>query len=215
MKSGLTAGKFIVFMVAFLMWIGSGVCAAYDTWLMFWLLIIPGTVLGGWAILDATWDRHNDELMNRADLVSKRTQFAAQLSGLDSKALEFLSIEWPELGVEFGIEPRVYVLDNGANTGIYLPFFQKFLSDSSENEFADVRRYNDDKYLQQTFGVARDVVRKQWELAVALLLKKEYLMPGSMVGSHSYQWKSRGHYRKLARQYVISPSISNIAESAA
>jgi len=210
MRSGMTIGKFMAFMVAALMELGSAVCFAYDAWPMFWMLCVCGSVLGVWVISDASWDRHNDEIMYRTDLVRERTKFAMTLSGLDAKALDFLAIEWPELGLEFGIEPRIYILENGMNTKIYLPCFQKFLEDSSEQEFADVRKYNDDKYLQQTFGLARDVVRKQWQLATQLLLRKEYLMHGSMAGSHSYQWKSKGHYRKLARQYAIAPNIASL-----
>ncbi len=211
MRSGMTGGKFTAFMVAFLMWVGAGMCWVYDAPVMGWLLFGAGFFLGAWVISDSSWDRHNDEILYRTDLVKERTKFAMSLSGLDTKALDFLSVEWPELGIEFGIEPRIYILDgNGNNTGVYYPCFQKFLADSSEHEFADVRKYNDDKYLQETFGLAREAVRKQWQLAVQFLLRKEYLMPGSMAGSHSYQWKSKGHYRKLARQYAIAPNVANL-----
>lgn len=169
-----------------------------------------GGGLGIWIVVDAIWDRHNDEIQYRSYLAESRTKFALALIQVDSQTRQFLSIEWPELGVEFGVEPIFYLLDNSMNTNILLDFFRKFLMDSSENEFVDVRNYNDDKYLQQQFNVSRDMVRKQWQLATQLLLRKGYLLYGSMRGSHSYQWKTKGHYKQLVRQYVTAPTVVQI-----
>lgn len=210
MRSGMTAGKFAAFMVAALMVIGSALCVSYEAWTMAGALFICGIVLGGWVIVDAIWERHNDELDDRRCLVESRTRFAVAVGSLDSETRQFMSLEWPELGVDFGIEPIIYLLDNGMNTNILLACLQKFLQDSSEQEFADVRKYNDDKYLQQTFGLSRDAVRKQWQLATQFLMRKEYLVPGSMAGSHSYQWKTKGHYRQLARRYVAAKSVASL-----
>lgn len=212
MKSGMTLGKFMVFMTAFLMWVGGAYCSTYDAVPMAWVCFLGGLFLGVWVLSDASWDRHNDEIQYRTYLVSERTKFALSLNGLDAKALDFLSVEWPELGVEFGNEPQVFILHHGNNTGVNLTFFQKFLADSNAHEFADLRKYNSDKYLQETFGVAREMVRKQWRLSVDYLLRIEYLMHGSMAGSHTYLWKSKGHYRKIARKYMITPIVPNVGE---
>jgi hypothetical protein len=210
MSSGMTAGKFGAYLVAVALMVIGGVAVGYDEQLIGWILIVGGGWLGIWISIDVIWDRHNDEIQYRSYLAESRTKFAQALTQVDSETRQFLSIEWPELGVEFGIEPIFYLLDNGMNTDILLECFRKFLLDSSENEFADVRKYNDDKYLQTQLNMSREKVRSQWTLATQFLLRKEYLMHDSMRGSHSYQWKSKGHYRKLARQYVRARAVSEI-----
>jgi hypothetical protein len=202
MKSGLTAGKFAAYMTALALMVIGAVLVMYDLLLVGGILVVGGGWLAYWVTTDGMYERHNDELDNRRHLVDSRTRFAQAITQVDRETREFLALEWPELGVEFGIEPIYYLLDNGLNTNILLDCLRKFLQDSNEIEFVDQRRYNDDKYLQEAFGLSRESVRTQWRLASQYFLRRDYLMHDSMRGSHSYQWKSKGHYRKAVRQYL-------------
>lgn len=210
MNSGMTAGRVAVFMVAVAMWIAAGLCVAYEANVMAGLLFLSGFFLGVWVISASSWEYHNDELMERRALVEARTKFAMSIAPLNPNQLQVIGLEYPELGVDFGVEPVIYLLEDGKVTGILLACLQKFLADSNASEFADLRRYNDDKYLQQQFGLSRDQVRKQWQLATDLLLRKGFLVYGSMTGSHTYQWKSKGHYKNLTHRYAIIPQPANV-----
>jgi hypothetical protein len=163
-----------------------------------------------WLIWRDLWELHNDELDNRSLLYQSRTKFILAMTGTTAEHRKFLAVEWPELGVEFGGEHIVYLLDNGANTGILMEFFRRFLEDSSDYEFVDLRQYNDDKFLQERFDCSRDWVRDQWHRATTHLRKAGYLRPGSMAGSHTYQWTTKGHYRRLTRQYAVMPDLPNV-----
>ena len=181
--------------------------------------IEAGWVLGGLAILllvclmwQDLWMLHNDELEKRSWLYNSRSKFLSELLQSTQEQLQFLSVEFPELGVELEPEPIVYLLDNMLNTGINLEFFRKFIQDSSDKEFADVREYNDDKTLQERFNVSRDTVRAQWQKSVGFLAKKGYLLPNSAAGPHSYLWKSKGHYRKIARRYVSVHTLTDLGD---
>lgn len=161
------------------------------------------------------WNRRVEELQKRAWLFDSRAKFAMQIGSLDYEGRQFLAEQMPELGVDWGVKPIVYILKDGLNTGINLEFFRKFMMDSDDKEFADVRAYNDDKTLQEKFGVSRDYVRDQWHKAVGFWSKEGYLLPNSAVGPHSYKWKSKGHYRKLAHQYVSYHVLIDLNENGA
>jgi hypothetical protein len=211
MKSGMTLGKFGAFMAAFTMWVGGAWCITYEVQPMAWVCFLGGFFLGVWVIGDASWERHNDELQYRTYLVQERTKFAMSIAPLSSSQLQLIGLEYPELGIDFGVVPIVYVLKNGMNTGLMLVCFQQFLRDSTESAFADERRYNDDKHLQKLFGLSREQVRKQWQVATDYLLEIGYLLRGSMAGNQTYQWKSKGHYRKITRQYAVTPHFENLS----
>ncbi len=209
MNIGMTAGRVAAFVFAITLWVGAGLCFLNAVDVMGWLLFLAGLFMVIWIISSTSWEYHNDELTERRMLVESRTRFAMSLAPLTPNHLQVIGLEYPELGIDFGVEPIIYLLDGGKKTDLLLACLQKFLADSNASEFADVRKYNDDKYLQDQFGLSRDQVRKQWQLATDLLLKKGYLVYGSMAGSHSYQWKSRGHYQNLTRRYSVVPQPAN------
>lgn len=159
------------------------------------------------------WKHHTEELEKRAWLYDSRTKFTMAVGSQDLDTRKFLADQWPELGVDFGVEPILYILRDGLNTGINLEFFRKFMMDSSDKEFADVRSYNDDKTLQERFHVSRETVREQWQKCVGFLTREGYLIPNSALGPHSYMWKSKGHYRKLARQYLGNHVLIDLSEA--
>lgn len=159
------------------------------------------------------WDKHSEELQQRAWLMDNRRRFLMTLGEVSPDKLKFISVEWTELGVDFGISPIVYILKDGQNTKIQQEFLQKFIEDSDKREFADVRRYNDDKFLQERFEVSRDRVRAQWYLAVDFLTREGFLIPDSARGPHSFMWKSEDHYRKLFRKYAKFYQFPNLDEA--
>lgn len=182
---------------------------------------VESVVLGIFALIQFVgimwielWNRHTEELEKRAWLYDSRTKFTMAVGSQDHETRQFLADQWPELGVDFGVEPILYILKDGLNTGINLEFFRKFMQDSNGAEFADVREYNDDKTLQERFQVSREMVREQWRKCVAFLVREGYLIPNSAAGPHSYMWRSKGHYRKLARQYLSNHALIDMAAEA-
>lgn len=164
-----------------------------------------GLVLMGWSIMDSIWYNHNTELMNRADLTAQRAKFVQSIAAADSDVRSFLALEWPELGVnDVEVQPAIYLLHHGMNTNILLPCFQRFLKDSDEREFADMRRYNDDKSLQEQMSMSREAIRVQWDLTTRHLAKKGYLSPNSAMGSHSFLWVTKQHYYRMVQWYLNS-----------
>jgi len=205
-KDDMTTGKFFSFLAA----TGIMLSGAYSiTWgnpPLTVTLFLCGVVLGGWTIIDSIWERHNDEIEKKTDLTKAREKFMTAVGSADSEARSFLSLEWPELGVmDVEIKPAIYILNHGMNTNILLSCFQRFLQDSDEREFADVRRYNDDKSLQDMMGMSRDAVRKQFEMATKYLTPK-YLYPNSAQGSHSFLWISKSHYYRMVQWYIHGTS---------
>lgn len=180
-----------------------------------WLIVPFASLSFGWMIARDLWQYHNDELQERGFLYETRTKFIIAMTTTTSEHRQFLAVEWPELGVEFGTEHIVYILKDGANTGILMDFFRKFLEDSNDREFVDLRNYNDDKYLQKRFDCSRDYVRAEWNKATEFLKKIGYLKVGSMAGSHSYQWTSKQHYSKLVRRYSVVPQFADMGEQSA
>lgn len=202
MGGGMTGAKFAQFVFCTLiMALGAG-AGIWEFGLLAVVLIFAGGAGIIWAISDSLWDRHNDELIYRRSLVDARTKFTLTIAAADQVTRQFLAQEWPELGVEFGQEALTYVLKNGVNTQVLIPFLQAFLRDSSEHTFVDVRNYNDEKYLQEHMNVSRDIVRRQWKFASEWLLKEGYLRAGSMAGNQTYHWTTTEHYKKMCRFYL-------------
>jgi hypothetical protein len=206
---------FLVFLVSVAIMAGGAAAFWYDFPTMGWTLEFGGLVGVVWVVADSMWQRHNDELYQREKLVIARTKFTLAISAADGETRKFLGKEWPELGLEFDEQHVVYLLADGVNTGILLAYFQRFLQDSNTVEFADVRKYNDDTFLQERFNVSREFVRKQWHLVVDFLKSPgmDYLVLDSMRGSHTYQWKSKGHYKSLLRKYMNVREIPELSEA--
>ncbi len=198
----MSGSKFVQYMTCALMGVGGAVAGVYELKPLAGILFVASVIGMLWIVADSLWERRNDELENRKLLVRERERFANTIGSLDKEARYFLAHEWPEMGVEFGEEQLTYVLDDGVNTKVLINFLRVFLQDSSSNSFADLRNYNDDKFLQERFGVSREVVRVQWGLATDLLARKGYLKPDSMAGSRTWQWTSKEHYKKMVRRYV-------------
>lgn len=177
------------------------------------ILIFCGLVGVLWSVVDSMWASHNEELDNRTFLVKARTNFAIAVSSTDKETRHFLAQEWPELGVEFGVDPIFYLLEDGVNTHVILAFLRKFLEDSNKYEFVDLRNFNEDKYLQQRFDVSREIVRRQWTLATEFLARKGFLKPDSMRGSRTWQWTSEGHYQLMVRQYLNIREVKSLADA--
>jgi len=184
------------------MMLGGSYAGVYGYKVTMWVLLFAGVVGIVWAVSDSLWEQHNDEIMHRTSLVRARTTFAATIAATDDETRHFLAKEWPEMGVEFGEESLVYILRDGVNTQVLLPFLRAFLLDSNEQSFVDVRKYNDDKYLQERMNVSREVVRKQWNFASRLLVDMDYLLEDSMAGNRTWRWVSKAHYLKLCRRYL-------------
>lgn len=166
-------------------------------------LVIFLCVLGGlWQVGASLWELRNDEIAERRMLVSERRRFGAEATQWDEETRHFLAREWPEMGVEFGDSQIEYVLHQGVNTGILTSFLREFLRDSSEYTFADVRKYNDDKRLQEQFNCSRETVRIQHELARDFLVRKRFLLEGTMAGSSAYKWATKDHYHVMLRRYL-------------
>lgn len=192
-------GRF-VFCTALL--IGGATAGIWEFGVLAGVLIFAGGLGVLWTIGDGLWGRHNDELDSRTSLVRARSAFATTMAATDHVTRQFLAQEWKELGVEFGEEHLVYVLKDGVNTGLLIPFLQAFLMDSTQESFVDVRNYNDEKYLQERMDCSREIVRLQWEKATKLLVAEVFLREGSMAGSRTYRWTSPEHYKKLRRRYL-------------
>ena len=153
-----------------------GAAASLAEWKLLTFILIGAGVLGMvWTVADSMWERHNEELDLRRELVTARTRFAATIGAADKETRSFLAREWPEMGLEFGEESLMYILRDGVNTQVLVHFLRVFLHDSTERAFVDVRNYNDDKYLQERFEVSREVVRAQWTFATEFLAKVGYL----------------------------------------
>lgn len=205
-NTGITAPRFFYFLVAAAFLIGGAMNVVSGPGALTFVLFLIGFALGTWVIIDAIWQRHNEEIDSRAELTGKRSEFVRSIAAADSEVRSFLSLEWPELGVnDIDIEPAVYILHKGMNTNILLPCFQRFLQDSDEREFADVRRYNDDKSLQDAMSMSREAVRVQWDLATRHLVKKGFLSPNSAQGSHSFLWVTKDHYYRMVQWYLNGP----------
>jgi hypothetical protein len=198
----MSGSKFFWYMICTGVGAG-GAAAGVWGWNALANVLILAFVLGVvWIVADSLWERHNDELDYRRELVRERNRFAQTIGSLDKEARYFLAHEWPEMGVEFGEEALTYVLKDGVNTQVLVSFLRVFLEDSSASSFVDLRNYNDDKYLQERFEVSRDVVRTQWGLATAFLAQEKYLKPDSMAGNRTWQWTTKEHYKKMVRRYV-------------
>lgn len=206
----LSGSKLFLFLLCTVLLVGGAAYGVYG----YPSILIAAWFSGGvgflWVVADGLWERRNEELDRRADLVTARTRFAATIAGADKEVRFFLAHEWPELGQEFGEEHMVYVLENGENTEVLVNFLQVFLRDSSEIDFVDVRNYNDDKYLQERFEVPREVVRTQWHKATQFLARKGYLKPESMAGNRTWQWTTQDHCRRLRRRYLHLNSVPEL-----
>ena len=187
-----------------MMLVAAGGAVVATTWDgMIGMVILFCGVLGcGWEVARSLWEHHNRGIENRRDLIRARAAFGTQATQWDQATRYFLAREWPEMGVEFGEDSISYVLEDGVNTGILIPFLRAFIQDSSENSFVDVRKYNDDKWLQEKFGVSRDVVRQQWKLTTDFLLRKQFLLEGSMAGNQTWRWPTAEHYKIMRRRYM-------------
>lgn len=181
---------------------GGAVAAMVEMQIGGWVLIILALAWCVGVIVDSIWERHVDEIESRGRLVSKRTAFAVTIAATDNETRHFLAHEWPEMGVEFGEEALTYILRDGVNTQVLVPFLRAFLVDSTEQAFVDMRNYNDVKYLQERFDVSRDIVRMQWNKATDLLLEEGYLIAGTMAGNQTYKWTSAEHFKKLRRRWL-------------
>lgn len=209
----MNALRFLEFMACAGLMAAGGVFLMYDDSVGLAVILIFCGGLGVlWAVADSMWTSHNDELDNRTFLVRARTNFAIAVSSTDKETRHFLAQEWPELGVEFGVDPIFYLLEDGVNTHVILAFLRKFLEDSNKHEFVDLRNFNDDKYLQQRFDVSREVVRRQWTLATEFLARKGFLVPDSMRGSRTWQWTTEGHYKLMVRQYLNIREVKEMAD---
>lgn len=155
-----------------------------------------------WTAWMTLWEQRNNEIEARRELVRARMAFGIAATQWDDETRHFLAREWPEMGVEFGDDQITYILDDGVNTGILVPFLRAFLQDSSEQVFADVRGYNDDKRIQERFNVSREVVRVQWRKCTEYLEHKGYLQEGSMAGNRTWLWKSPEHFKIMRRRYL-------------
>jgi len=198
----MRGSKFFWFLILTAIGLGGGVVGYYEYALAAVTLIVSALLGSLWLVADSLWERHNDELEARRELVRERNRFAQTIGSLDKEARYFLAHEWPEMGVEFGEETLQYILKDGVNTQVLVSFLRVFLQDSSDNYFVDVRNYNDDKYLQARFDVSRETVRLQWGKATDFLAQQGYLKPDSMAGNRTWQWTSKAHYTKMLRRYV-------------
>jgi len=166
-------------------------------------VLIFGGLLGGLlsgAVL--LWDQRNSEIINRGELIKRRMAFGIAASQWDVETRHFLAREWPEMGVEFGEDQIAYILDAGVNTGILINFLRAFLQDSTDEHFVELRRYNDDKTLQERFNCTRETLRLQWQACTSFLEEKSYLREGTMAGNRTWQWTSREHFEVLKRRYL-------------
>lgn len=198
------------FLLCVLLLVGGAFAWGAEMYVLCGVLLFAG---GLWTIgifSGGLWEYHNDEISNRELLVRARTTFAATISATDEETRHFLAHEWPEMGVEFGEEALTYILKDGVNTQVLLPFMRAFLIDSTEQAFVDIRNYNDVKYLQQRFQVSRDVVRTQWNLLTDLLVKEGYLIAGSMSGNQTYRWTSADHFKKLRRRWLNVHGVTKL-----
>lgn len=210
----MTASRFFYFVVSTGLMIGGASSVGIENIWITLTLFLCGVILMAWQIADSLWERHNDELEKRVWLTDSRTKFITAIGNQDSDTRSFLSLEWPELGVmDVEIKPALYILHHGMNTNILVSAFQRFLQDGDEREFADVRRYNEDKSLQEALGISREGVRKQWELATQYLSKKGYLYPNSAQGSHSFLWVTKAHYFRMVQWYIHgTASLPNLGQ---
>jgi hypothetical protein len=210
------ARRFFFVLVGGSILVGGAYLLRFDGWIGATAMLF-GFVISGWQIADSLWDRHNTELIHRSDLTRQRKDFVISIASADSEARSFLSMEWPELGVmDVEIKPSVYILNHGMNTNILLECFQRFLQDSDEREFADVRRYNEDKTLQELMGMSRQAIRVQWDLSTRHLVKKGFIYPNSAQGSHSFLWVSKDHYFRMVQWYITgTASLPEIGSEAA
>lgn len=165
-------------------------------------LIFSGVLGCGWSVGDSLWEKRNEEIICRTRLIGKRMAFGMAAAQWDQETRYFLAREWPQMGVEFGESQIAYILEGGVNTGVLISFLQAFLMDSNEVSFVDLRKYNDEKYLQERFNVSREAVRQQWRLATEFLVRKNFLAEGSMAGNRTYQWTSKDHYEVMRRRYL-------------
>lgn len=198
----MRAGQAFFFVLATLTMAGGAAAGAYGWGLMAGCLIFAGLMGMVWVVADSLWERRNDEIDSRKDLVRARTAFAISVATTDSETRHFLAREWPELGVEFGDDHITYILQDGVNTQVLLPFLQAFLRDSTEEHFVELRNYNDDKSVQERFQVSRDVVRLQWRKCTELLEHWGYLREGTMAGQSTWKWTTREHYQVMRRRYL-------------
>jgi len=167
------------------------------------LALVFSAVFGQlWIVVLSLWEQRNEEIDNRRELVRARMAFGIAATQWDEETRHFLAREWPEMGVEFGEEQITYILHDGVNTGILLPFLREFLQDSSEQSFADLRSYNDDKRVQERFSVSREAVRLQWRKCTEYLESIGYLQEGSMAGNRTWLWKSPEHFKIMRRRYL-------------
>lgn len=203
---GISIGRFLGFLFATAFLIFGALSIGKEGAALTVVLMFVGLALMVWVIVDSIWSWHNDELENRANLVHERANFVQSIAHADSEVRSFLALEWPELGVnDIDISPTVYILHKGMNTNILLPCFQKFLTDSDEREFADVRKYNEDKTLQEALSMSREAIRVQWDLTTRHLVKKGFLSPNSAGGSHSFLWVTKDHYYRMVQWYLNGP----------
>lgn len=178
------------------------------------------TVLFGFSIALMFWlavadliERRTIYNYSKSTVVDKWAKYAQSLTLLDPSRYSALGLQFPELEIRWEGKPVIRL----AGTDILLPCLQKFLLDSSNEDFAAERLYNDDKFLQQAFGLTRDTVRHQWWLAVNWLVEQGHITANTAVGNHSFKWVV-GHRTVLLNQYVHSrpldiPSVESLRYS--
>lgn len=196
---GSAFGRFVLLI---LFTTGGGVALFFEVTPVGLALVFSGVLGMVWTTALSLWEQRNDEIDNRRELVRARMAFGIAATQWDDETRHFLAREWPEMGVEFGEEQITYILHDGVNTGILLPFLREFLQDSSEQSFADLRSYNDDKRIQERFSVPREAVRLQWRKCTEYLESIGYLQEGSMAGNRTWLWKSPEHFKILRRRYL-------------
>lgn len=199
------------FLASVLLLVGGGLSAYFEMGVLATFTLFGGVVTLLSLVSSDMWEHHNQEIDNKTDLVKARSKFAIDISTTDDGTRQFLAQEWPEMGVEFGIESRAYLLKDGVNTGILLSFLRAFLLDSTEQSFVELRNYNDDKSLQERFDVSREIVRRQWRLTADLLTGDGYLLSGSMAGNQTYRWTTAEHFKKLRRVYLNLRDLPRLA----
>ena len=143
-------------------------------------------------------------LETTTELTDARTKFGAMMSTLDTERWKALGIEFPELEIVFEGKPRVIL----ASTDLLLPCLQKFLIDSTQQEFVPEHYYNVDQTLQTNLAMSREAVRRQWWVAVKWL-KDRQLLIDAPVGPHTWRWQNENTRATLLHWFVYAKPFDN------
>jgi hypothetical protein len=172
------------------------VCFYYDLQVAAVVIGMFAFAIFAWIVRSDLGDQQISYNYSRAELEEKRVAFIQALATLSPDRYSALGLEFPELDIDFEGKPIVRL----RGTNILLECFQKFLADSTDQEFASLHWYNDDKSLQEKFGMSRDAVRAQWHLTVTHLSDGGYITKNSAAGNHSYLWFGKSR-EKLVRWF--------------